>query len=95
MTDAGWLVRSVVKGDQGALERGSKPQVEPDSSGQGQQPLRDPDPEAVDGVGAVAFQAELVFEGVEDRLSPSLGLARYHATGRPSGAASTYSLRPP
>src|SRR5215208_1872686 len=161
MTDVGWLVRSVVEGDQGPLDRGAKLPVEPDASSQGQQSLRDPDPCALDGVSAVVFQAELVLEGVEDGLdpladspqraepvglitavrasqgraqladqrlelapgqslvgqdaharaqhalaggavqqpsatsrSPWLGLARHHATGMPSGAASTYSLSP-
>src|SRR5512132_2295228 len=70
MTDVDWLVGSVVVGDQGALDRGGEPPVEPDPSGQGQQSLRDADPEALDGVGAVAFQAELILEGVEDRLDP-------------------------
>src|SRR5215211_6359157 len=70
MSDVDWLVVSVVVGDQGALDRGAKLPVEPDPGGQGGQPLGDPDPQAVDGVGAVAFQAELVFEGVEDGLNP-------------------------
>jgi hypothetical protein len=62
MTAVDWLVGSMVVSDQRALDRGIELPVEPDPSGQGQQPLSDPDPEAVDGVGAVAFQAELVFE---------------------------------
>src|SRR5215213_1155121 len=70
MTDVDWLVVSVVVGDQGALDRGAELPVEPDRGGQGGQPLGDAGPQAVDGVGAVAFQAELVFEGVEDRLDP-------------------------
>src|SRR4029453_5584001 len=37
---------------------------------QGQQPLRHPDPQALDGARAVALQAELALEGVEDRLDP-------------------------
>src|SRR5918995_52070 len=65
-----WLVRSVVEGDQGTPDRGTKLPVEPDVGGQGQQPLGDPDPEALNGVRAVVFQAELVFEGVEDGLDP-------------------------
>ena len=154
----------MVVGDQRALDRGIQLPVEPDPSGQGQQPLRDWDPDALDGVGAVAFQTELVLEGVEDGLdpladptqvaepgrlvgpvgadqpgaqlpgaattcsnarpakplsprmtmpgrrmcwraawssspsatsrSPWVGLARHQLTGRPSGLASTYSLRP-
>jgi hypothetical protein len=42
------------------LTGGAKLPVEPDPSGQGEQPLGDPDPGALDGTGAVAFQAELV-----------------------------------
>jgi hypothetical protein len=60
----------MVVGDQRAFDRGVELPVPPDSSGQGQQPLGDADPHALDGVGAVAFQAELVFEGVEDGLDP-------------------------
>ena len=70
MTDVDWLASSVVVGDQRALDRGAQLPVEPDRGGQGQQPLGDPDPGALDGVGAVALQAELVFEGVDDRLDP-------------------------
>src|SRR4029453_11531728 len=60
----------MVVGDQGALDRGAELPVEPDTSGQGQQPLGDADPDALDGVGAVAFQAALVFEGADDGLVP-------------------------
>jgi hypothetical protein len=70
MSDVDWLVGSVIVGDQRALDWGVELPVEPDPSGQGGQPLGDPDPHALDGVGAVAFQAELVFEGVEDGLDP-------------------------
>jgi hypothetical protein len=70
MTDVDWLVGSVIVGDQGTLDRGVDVPVEPDPSGQGEQPLGDPGPEALDGVRAVAFQAKLVCEGVEDGLDP-------------------------
>jgi hypothetical protein len=70
MTDVDWWVMSVVVGDQGALDRGAELPVEPDPGDQSQQPLGDPDPDALDGVGAMAFQAELVFEGVDDGLDP-------------------------
>jgi hypothetical protein len=78
MTDVDWLVGSVIVGDQGTLDRGIDLPVPPDPSGQGEQPLSDPDPHALGGVSAVAFQAKLVLEGVEDRLHP---LA--HPTQRP------------
>jgi hypothetical protein len=54
----------MVVGEQGPLDRDPECTVAPDHRGQGQQPLRDPDPHPLDGVGAVALQAELVFEGV-------------------------------
>jgi hypothetical protein len=60
----------MVIGDQRALDRGAELPVEPDAGGQGQQPLGSADPDALDGVGAVAFQAKLVLEGVEDGLDP-------------------------
>jgi hypothetical protein len=70
MTDVDWWVGLVVVGDQGALDRGAELPVEPDAGGQGEQPLRDPDPDPLDGVGAVLLQAELVFGGVDDGLDP-------------------------
>jgi hypothetical protein len=161
MTGVDWRVGLVVVGDQRALDRGVELPVEPDPGRQGEQPLGDPDPDALDGAGAMALQAELVLEGVDDRLdplanptqgaepggfigrsgrtsrapsaattcsnarpagplsarmtmpgrrmrwraarsnrpsatsrSPSFGLARHQAVGRPSGQASTYSLSP-
>ena len=50
----------MVVGQQGPLDRGAQLPVEPHPCGQGQQPLRDPDPDPLGGVRAVAFQAELV-----------------------------------
>src|SRR5688500_12766155 len=70
MTDVDWWVGLVVVGDQRTLEWGVELSVEPNGGGQGEQPLGDPDPDALDGMGAMAFQAELVFEGVDDRLDP-------------------------
>jgi hypothetical protein len=76
MSDVDWWVGLVVVGDQAALDRGAELPVPPDASGQGQQPLGDADPDALDGMGAVAFQTELVFEGVEDRLDPLANAAQ-------------------
>jgi hypothetical protein len=70
MTDVDWLVGSVVVSEQGPLDRGAELPVEPDRSGQGRQPLRDPHPQPLRGMCAMLFQPELVFEGVEDRLDP-------------------------
>src|SRR5829696_2212458 len=81
MTDVDWWVGLVVVGDQRTLDRGVELPVEPDRGGQGQQPLSDPDPGAVDGVGAVAFQAELVFEGVDDRFDPLADAAQVAEPG--------------
>src|ERR687898_87203 len=60
----------VVVGDQGALVGDTDLPVPPDGRGQGQQPLGDPDPDPGQGAAAVAFQAKLVFEGVEGALDP-------------------------
>ena len=40
--------------------------VVPDTCGQGQEPLGDAGEQALGGAAAMAFQGELVFEGVED-----------------------------
>src|SRR5262249_59840563 len=60
----------VVVGDEGTLVWGSGGPVVPDGGGQGQQPLGDAGEDAVGGVGAVAFQAELALEAVVDRFDP-------------------------
>src|SRR5215212_397016 len=60
----------MVVGDQAALVVDAELPVEPDPGGQGEQPLGDPDPQPLRGVGAMAFQPELVFEGVEGALDP-------------------------
>src|SRR5918999_3674284 len=71
MIAADWVVGDlVVVGDQGALVGDTDLPVPPDCRGQGQQPLGDPDPDPGQGAAAVAFQAELVFEGVEGALDP-------------------------
>src|SRR5918996_1646476 len=82
MTDVDWWMGLMVVGDQRAFDRGAELPVEPDAGGQGQQPLGSADPDALDGVGAVAFQAELVFEGVEDRLDPLADPAQVAEPGR-------------
>src|SRR5215212_4760930 len=60
----------MVVGDQAALVVDAELPVEPDPGGQGEQPLGDPDPQPLRGVGAMAFQPELVFAGVEGALDP-------------------------
>src|SRR3954447_14162659 len=44
--------------------------VERDAGGEGEQALTDACSEAVQGAGAVAFEAEQVFEGPEDAFDP-------------------------
>src|SRR5438046_8861615 len=61
---------SVVVGDQAPLDRGAGGPVVPDRGGHGQQALGDAGVDAAGGSGAVAFQVELAFEGVVDRLDP-------------------------
>src|SRR5512132_3838793 len=81
MTDVDWRAVLVVVGDQRTLDRGVELPVEPDRGRQGQRPLGAPDPGALDGVGAVAFQAELVFEGVDDRFDPLADAAQVAEPG--------------
>jgi len=61
---------SMVVGDQGSLVGCAELPVPPDRCGQGQQPLGDPDMDTGQGAAAVAFQPQLVFEGVEGALDP-------------------------
>src|SRR5205809_2279769 len=61
---------SVVIGDQRSLDGFGTGPVVPDGDGQGQQPLGDAGVDARGGPAAVAFQVELAFEGVVDRLDP-------------------------
>src|SRR4029453_5426451 len=71
MIASDWVVGiSVVVGEQGPLVRGAGLPVPPDRGGQGQQPLGDTDVDAGQGSSPVAFQPELVFEGVEGALDP-------------------------
>jgi len=44
--------------------------VEPDAGGQCEQFGGDPCPQSVQAAGVVAFEAQAVFEGEEDRLDP-------------------------
>jgi hypothetical protein len=60
----------MVVGDQRALVGRAELPVPPDRRGQGEEALGDPDPDAGQGAAAVAFQAKLVFEGVEGALDP-------------------------
>src|SRR5690348_13768118 len=52
---AGWSAEAVVEADRG---------------GEGEEAHSDAGSEAVQGAGAVAFEAEQVFAGLEDRLDP-------------------------
>src|SRR5512132_3108089 len=70
MIASDWVVGSVVVGDQGALVGCTDLPVPPDPTGQGEQPLRDPDPDAGQGAAAVPFQPKLALEGLEGALDP-------------------------
>ena len=61
---------SVVVFDKRAPDRGAGCPVVPDAHGHGQQPLGDAGVQALGGPAAVAFEIELPFEGVVDRLDP-------------------------
>src|ERR1700747_1589908 len=61
---------SVVVGDQRSLDGFGGGPVVPDGGGQGEQPLGDAGIDALGGAAAVAFEVELAFEGVVDRLDP-------------------------
>ena len=89
MVDSVWLGGgSVVIGEQGPL--GGDPQlpVEPDPSGQGEEPLTDADNDPAQRATTMAFQSKLVLEGVDDRLDP---LA--HPTQRPEPARLVAAVR--
>src|SRR4029450_12695715 len=58
----------VVVGDQGPDGRLAGVVVVPDCCGQGEQPLQDPNADAVDGATTMAFQVQLALEGVVDGL---------------------------
>src|SRR2546423_7630863 len=61
---------STVEGDQRPLDGFAAGPVVQDAGGQGQQPLGYPGVDARGGPAAVAFQVQLAFEGVVDRLDP-------------------------
>src|SRR5215210_8441098 len=72
----------------------SEPVVEVDAGGQRKQALRDAGAEVSERAGAVAFEAEEVFAGPEDRLDPlsdrrqmQLGVGFVGAGGAQQGAA--------
>jgi hypothetical protein len=71
MVDSVWVSGgSVVMGEQGPLVVDLELPVAPDGGGQGEQPLAAADERPTQGAATVLFQAELVFEGVDDRLDP-------------------------
>src|SRR5947208_11589974 len=61
---------SVVVGSQRSLDGFGGGPVVPDSCCHGEQPLGDAGVEAFGGAAAVAFEVQLAFEGVVDRLDP-------------------------
>src|SRR5689334_4230520 len=72
---------SVVVGDQGSLDGFGGGPVVPDGGGHGQQPLGDAGVDTGGGAAAVAFEVELAFEGVVDRLDPLADPADGPVTG--------------
>ncbi len=60
----------VVVGDQGPLDRCADHPVVPDAGVEREQPLDDPGPQPGGDAAAVAFEAELVLQGPDDRLDP-------------------------
>jgi hypothetical protein len=60
----------VVVGNQGAGDGLASVVVVPDGGGQSEDALQDAGGDTLDGAAAVAFQVELAFEGVVDRLDP-------------------------
>ena len=63
-----WCRWSVVVGGQGAFDGGADQPVVPDGGVEGEQALDDAGPQAGGDSCAVAFQAELAFEGPDDGL---------------------------
>jgi len=59
----------VIVGDQGSLDWCADLPVEPDDGVEGEEPLDDPCPQPGGDPAAVAFEAELVLEGPDDRLN--------------------------
>src|SRR5215210_2846454 len=70
MIASDWVAGSVVVGDQGTLGWRVDDPVPPDARSQGEQALADADDHPCLGSPAMAFQAELVFERVEQALDP-------------------------
>src|SRR4029453_1302412 len=71
MVDSDWVDgESVVIGDHRALVLDLELPVEPDRGGQGEQALADADEDPAEDAATVLFQAELLLEGVDDRLDP-------------------------
>ena len=60
----------MVIGDHRALVLDLELPVEPDRGGQGEQPLADADEDPAEDAATVLLQAELLLEGVDDRLDP-------------------------
>src|SRR6266536_3982367 len=60
----------VVVGDQGSLDGCADIPVVPDAGVEREQALDDPGPQAGGDAAAVAFEAELVLQGPDDRLDP-------------------------
>src|SRR5260370_9762932 len=59
---------AVIVGDQGSHDGLARVVVVPDGGGQGEDALQDASENAERGVPAMAFEVELAFEGVVDRL---------------------------
>src|SRR5437899_1341024 len=64
------LVDSVVVGNQGTLLGSVDPPVPPDARSECQQPLGHPCHDSTWSAGAMLFEGELAFEGVDDALDP-------------------------
>ena len=58
----------MIIGDEGALDRGADLPVEPDDGVESEQALHDAGPQPGGCPAAVAFEAELVLQGPDDRL---------------------------
>src|SRR5215470_18539484 len=85
---------SVVIGGQRPLDGLAGGPVVPDGGGQGEQPLGDAGVDAGGGAAAVAFQVELAFEGVVDRLDPLADPADGPVAGRLVAAVGPDQVQP-
>lgn len=72
----------MVVGDQGSFFGRVYAPVVPDSGGQGQEFGSEAGVDSGQGPTAVGFEAELAFEGVEDRFDPLPDLAQAGRTGQ-------------